>query len=100
MEPFFALLAAMAKPLFLCLLGLTAVVGLIAVVSPRALTLVATAGNHWFDTWRFLPVSEKSFLRRLDRWIELDAFALRHCRALGCAVLVGATLLAYGVIAW
>lgn len=100
MQAFLLLVAAMTKPLLMCLLGLAAIVGAIGAVSPRALTVTVAAGNRWIDTWHFFRVPEKSLLRRLDKWIEIDGFVLHHSRGMGVVMVVGAVVLGYCCVAW
>lgn len=95
----YALWTAMAKPVLFGLLGLAALLGALGVASPRALVLTIATGNRWIDTWRSFQVSEKNPLRRLDRWIELDGFVLRHCRAVGTAILATAAFVGYCLVA-
>jgi len=92
MESLLAVFAAMAKPVLFCLLGLSAAVGLIALVSPRAFAVCVEKGNHWVDTWRFFRVPEGSILRKMDRWIDVDGCAVQHSRAAGACILL-ATLI-------
>jgi hypothetical protein len=95
MESLIVLFAVVVKLLLVSLLVLCALVGLIALASPRSFAAMAAFGNRWIDTWKLFKVSENSFLRRLDKWINLDGFAVRYSRAVGVAMLLVASLVGY-----
>ena len=60
--------------------GFFAVVGLVAVVSPRHFATLARFGNRWIDT--------SHFLSKLDRRVDVDDRVLPYSRFLGASVLV------------
>ena len=91
-DGFSALLTASAEPLLLVFVSLSAAVGLLAIISPRGFAVVASTGDRWIDTWRYFRPLSFSAIRRLDRWIDVDAYALRHSRLVGLAILTGAAV--------
>lgn len=60
--------------------GLCAVVGIVAVVSPRHFATLARFGNRWVDT--------SEVLSKLDRRVDVDDRVLPYSRFLGASVLV------------
>ena len=73
-----ALIAEFAQIIFPVLLGLSGLIGLLALVSPTVFAAVATYGNR---------VVYDSTQTRFDlRWSGLDEFVLLHGRAFGIAV--------------
>ena len=93
MDAIVLLIGAVAKPLLFVFILASASVGLLAVASPRRFATVTTRGNQWVDTWRFFRTVDNKFFRRLDKWIDLDRFAVSHSRLTGVAVLAGALML-------
>ena len=87
MEPLIPLLAAAAKPLLMLFFSLTALVGLLALISPRSFALVVEKANCWIDTSKFFSFLEKR--------IDLDHYAVRHSRVTGILVLVGTAILGW-----
>lgn len=67
-------------------LGMIAALGLIAIVSPSRFAAIATRGNHWVDSGKYLEV--------LDRKVDVDQLVLPFSRWLGVAVLASVALLA------
>ena len=86
-------IGAATKPLLMVFILASALVGLLAFVSPRAFAVVTARGNRWVDTWRFFRPVDNSFFRRLDKWIDLDRYAIRYARLTGLAMLAGAVTL-------
>ncbi len=91
--PFF--LRAVAKPILLGLTGLSVVAGLLAIASPQKFVRVATWGNRWIDTAGTLRIPPGSRWRALDRWVDLDRYALPYTRLLGVAACVAGVVLFY-----
>ena len=60
-------------------LGVIAAIGLVALVSPRLFSRLATWGSVWVDTDRVL--------KKADHRIDIDAYVLRYCRLFGAGVL-------------
>jgi hypothetical protein len=95
MRAFLAVLAAIAKPLLFCLLGVTVLVGLIAVVHPRAFSQLVAKGNQWVDTNRLFGLNRIVPFRFIDRPYEvLDHRAVRYARPAGLAMIAGALTVA------
>jgi hypothetical protein len=95
MQGLFLFTAAVAKPMLIVFLSTSALVGLLAMVSPRAFAAAIAKGNVWIDTWRFFPSVDNKVLRKLDRWVDLDHVAVR------CGRLTGAVMFAAGAaLAW
>ena len=72
LQPYWQMLA------YACL-GFVGCVGVLAVASPRLFTWLATKSNKWFDTSKMDELA--------DKMIDVDTFALRHCRMYGAVVL-------------
>lgn len=87
MESFIPLLAAAAKPLLILFVSASALVGLLALISPRTFALVVEKANCWIDTSKFFSLLEKR--------IDLDRYAVRHSRVTGILVLVGTAILGW-----
>ena len=73
-------------PLVWATLGIIAALGLLALVSPTRFAAVATRGNQWVDSAKYLEV--------LDRKVDVDQLVLPFSRWLGAAVLASVALLA------
>ena len=86
-------LAAAVKPLLVVFIAASALIGLLALVSPRAFALVTAKGNRWIDTWRFFRLLDVKLFRKLDKWIDVDHYATGHSRLAGLALLVAAVTL-------
>ena len=67
-----------------------ALVGLIALTSPRMLSLLVTNSNHWIDTSKFFAI--------LDKRIDLDHYFVAHSRVAGTVILL--TIAALGYFCW
>lgn len=73
--------------LFVVFLALSAVLGLIALLSPSAFRFVATRGARWFDSRKIVEVLDKQF--------DVDRYVLPHCRMLGTLVLASVAVMGY-----
>ena len=89
MESYVALFEAVARPLLIGLFSAIALIGLLALISPRAFSRVVAKCNSWVDTEDFFS----AFRKRID--VGLDQFALSHSRLMGTATLVGTAILGY-----
>ena len=67
------------KMLFFILLGLSGVFGLLALASPGAFAAVASYGGR---------IIHPGMQTRLDRWVDVDRYVLKHARTFGL-VLIG-----------
>lgn len=72
---------------FIVFMTLSAVLGLVALVSPKLFQKLATQSKQWIDTEKYLAV--------LDRRFDVDGYFLRHCRILGALVMVSVSVLGY-----
>jgi hypothetical protein len=95
METFLPFFVAAAKPVLLSISGLSILMGLLAIASPRVFAEVTTRGNRCIDTGKFFGIPESSRLRALDRWIDLDGYALPYSRPIGIGMCMAASLLLY-----
>jgi hypothetical protein len=68
-------------------LGFMALIGLVAVVSPKRFAAISRSSSQWVDTSRWWAV--------FDRQVDVDTVALRHSRLLGLAVIASSLLLAW-----
>jgi hypothetical protein len=68
-------------------LGLCGVTGLLALVSPRLFTTVASSSSRWINSRRFFEY--------FDRQFNVDQFVLPHSRLLGVLVLASVAVLWY-----
>jgi len=68
------------------LLGIVGASGLLAVLSPRRFSWLATRSSVWFESERLL--------KKLDRRIEIDSYVLRDCRLFGVLVVAAAAVIA------
>jgi len=73
-------------PVLWSVLALAALVGIVALVSPRWFAALARAGNHWVDTSKWLA--------RFDTRVDVDSRLLPYSRHLGAAVVASVALLA------
>jgi len=89
------LIEAAARPLLVVFILASGLVGILAIISPRVFAVVTSRGNQWIDTWRFFRTVDNPFFRRLDKWVDLDRFAVEHSRLTGFAMLAVAFTLAY-----
>ena len=85
-------LATIWRPVLLTLLVFTAICGLIAVLSPRWFSRLASLGSQWVDSQRYV--------RWLDARIDIDHVVLRHARAFGICVLAALFFATVQWIAW
>lgn len=69
------------------LLGVIAVLGMLAVVSPRHFAQIADRGSQWVDS--------SQFFRRLDEPLNPDKHVLRYSRIFGVAVLFSVLFLGW-----
>lgn len=79
--------ASLSDKFFVVFMSLSALLGLIALVSPRVFQRLATQSKQWVDTEKYLAV--------LDRRIDVDSYFLRHCRVLGALVMVSVSIMGY-----
>jgi beta-lactamase regulating signal transducer with metallopeptidase domain len=68
-------------------LGVIAVLGVFAVVSPRNFAQLAHRGSSWVDT--------DKLVEKLDKRFDIDTPVLRYSRLLGFAVLAAVAVLGY-----
>jgi hypothetical protein len=68
-------------------LGIVGAVGLLAILSPRRFSALATRGGQWVDS--------NKILAQLDKRVDIDAYVLPFSRVLGLAVLVAVALIAF-----
>jgi hypothetical protein len=87
MDSFIQLFQMIAKPLFFLVLGISAVAGVIALISPALFRRTATMSGRIIDTKKILEV--------LDTPIDVDRFVYAHSRWLGAAVIVAVVTLVY-----
>jgi hypothetical protein len=69
------------------LLGIVAVLGALAVASPRHFAQLAHRGSSWVDTTKLVE--------KLDKRFDIDGPVLRYSRVLGMAVLAAVAILVY-----
>ena len=74
-------------PVAWSVLGAVALIGLVAVCSPRRFSALAARGSQWVDT--------NKLLQHLDRRIDVDHYVLPFSRWLGIAVIVSAGIIGY-----
>ena len=67
-------------------LAVVAVLGLVALVSPRRFAALAQRGSKWIDTSRVVEA--------MDRRVDVDQHIIRHSRVFGVLVIVAALVLA------
>lgn len=95
MDAYIALFVAVAKPLLICLATASALLGVLALVSPRTFLSVVTTGNRWVDTNKLFRVPDNKLFRIFDKWHDTDGLAVRYSRMTGIGMLVGAAILGY-----
>jgi hypothetical protein len=69
------------------LLGVIAVLGLLALLSPKHFAQIANRSSQWVDT--------SNYFRRLDEPVNVDKHVLRYSRVFGAAVILSAALLCW-----
>jgi hypothetical protein len=74
-------------PLAWLLLGFAMSMGIVALVSPRLFSGLATKGSRWVDTARLLAL--------LDKRYDIDRHVLPHSRLLGALVVASACVLGW-----
>lgn len=72
------------------LLGVVALLGLLALFSPQRFAQLANRSSRWVDT--------SQYLRRLDEPVNVDKHVLRYSRLFGVAVIMSAALLTWVVL--
>ncbi|MCH8851295.1 MAG: hypothetical protein IID41_01430 [Planctomycetes bacterium] len=87
MESFIVLFQMVAKPVFFLILGISAVAGAIALLSPALFRRTVAVSSRIVDTKKILEVLDKPF--------DIDRFVFAHSRWLGAAVLVAVVALVY-----
>ena len=90
MQLFFAAVEPNWDSLLWVILGIVGAVGLLAILSPRRFSALATRGGQWVDT--------NKVLAQLDRRIDIDAYVLPFSRVLGVAVLAAVVLVGYLIV--
>jgi hypothetical protein len=79
-------------PVAWTLLALLAVLGALALISPRLFTTLALRGGHWVET--------ESYLNKLNTRVEIDQLILPHSRWLGAATLAAVATLGWLLMGW
>ncbi|MBC7816503.1 MAG: hypothetical protein IAG10_06425 [Planctomycetaceae bacterium] len=69
------------------LLASCGIIGLVALLSPKAFERIANFSGRWIDS--------NQILARLDKPIDVDSLVLPHSRKLGAAVLAAVSILAF-----
>ena len=87
MNSFVVLFQMIAKPLFFLLLGISALAGVIAIVSPRLFERTVALTSRTIDTKKILAV--------LDKPVDIDRYTLAHSRLLGVVVIAAVGTLIY-----
>lgn len=87
MNSYLYLFDLIAKPLFFSLLGISALAGVIAVVSPSLFRRTVALTSRTIDTKKILSV--------LDKSVDIDRFTLAHSRLLGVVVIAAVATLVY-----
>jgi hypothetical protein len=75
------------EPAAWVILGIAGAFGLLATISPRRFTAVATRGGQWIDSSKVLAPLDKQF--------NIDSYVLPFSRVLGVAVLAAVVLAGY-----
>ncbi len=87
MNAFIRLFDIIAEPLFFAVLGVSAVAGVIALVSPRLFQHTAALTSRTIDTKKILSV--------LDKRIDIDHYTINHSRLLGVLVIAAVATLVF-----
>jgi hypothetical protein len=87
MQLFFAAVEVNWDSLLWVILGIVGAVGLLAILSPRRFSALATRSGQWVDT--------NKVLAQLDKRVDIDAYVLPFSRVLGVAVLAAVVLFGY-----
>ncbi len=95
MEAHQMFLIALAKSTLLSMAGLSVAMGLAGVINPRLFSAAVNLGNRWVDTWKIFGIPETSKWRALDRWVDVDRYALCHSRLAGLAMCAAGVFLGY-----
>ena len=74
-------------PIAWTVLAMLAVLGILALVSPRLFTTLALRGGRWVET--------EQYLNKLNSRIEIDELVLPHSRWLGAATLAAVATLGW-----
>jgi len=72
------------------LLGVIGAVGILAMLSPKRFSMLASRGGQWVDSSKLLA--------QLDKRVDIDAYVLPYSRLLGVAVLAATALIGYLVV--
>jgi hypothetical protein len=84
---FFAQIQLASAPVLSAILAMSALAGIIAVVSPRWFAILSARASAWVDSGRFLAI--------LDKRVDIDQHVLPYCRVLGAAVLLSVAALIF-----
>ena len=87
MDAFIELFRLVAKPLFFLILGISAIAGVIALISPRLFERTVALSSRTIDTKKILAV--------LDKPVDIDRYTLGHSRLLGVVVIAAVATLVY-----
>ncbi|MCH8924191.1 MAG: hypothetical protein IIA67_13710 [Planctomycetes bacterium] len=87
MDPYIELFRIVAKPVFFLIMGISAVAGVIALISPSLFKRTAAVSGRIVDTKKILEV--------LDKRVDIDHFVFAHSRLLGAVVLAAVVTLVY-----
>ena len=93
MDSYIAMALAIAKPLLISAVTIGALLGLLALIRPKAFAMMVAKGNYWVDTRKLLRIPDIKLFQVADKWIDTDRYTLRYSRLTGMVMLVGATLL-------
>ena len=78
--------AELAHLLLWGMLAFIALLGVLALLSPRLFSRISTAGSRWVDT--------SKLVEQLDRRYDVDQYVLPHSRVLGALVVASVAVLA------
>ncbi|MBI3836784.1 MAG: hypothetical protein HY288_02470 [Planctomycetia bacterium] len=87
MQLFFATVAVNRDSFAWFALGIVGAVGLLALLSPRRFSSLATRGGQWVDS--------NKVLTQFDKRVDIDAYVMPFSRSLGVAVLAAVVLVGY-----